>query len=108
MKRLTALCIGLQAAFVGWLATGGVLAPSAQTADPRDAAAWAQAQGAGTLEAYEGYLGQFPTGAFADQAFRCIVELTVDATEGACVVAQGAGTDPLEGAARGLSAIDVY
>jgi hypothetical protein len=93
---------------IGWLATGGALTPSAQTANPNDDGAWSQARAAGTIEAYEGYLGQFPTGVYADQAFRCIVELTVDATEGACVVTQASGADPLEGAARGLSSIDVY
>jgi hypothetical protein len=44
----------------------------------------------------------------ADEAFRCIVELTVEATEGACVTVQGRGADPLEGAARGLAAVDLY
>lgn len=108
MGRLTALYVSLQAAVIGWLAVGGPSAPSAQTANPNDASAWSNARAAGTLEAYEGYLGQFPTGAYADQAFRCIVELTVGATEGACVIASASGADPLEGAARGLSAIDVY
>jgi hypothetical protein len=108
MGRLTALCVSLQAIVIGWLATGGMVTPSAQTANPNDDGAWSRARTAGTLEAYEGYLGQFPTGAYADQAFRCIVELTVDATDGACVGAAASGADALEGAARGLSAIDVY
>ena len=106
MGRLAAVCASLQAVIIGWLATGGVSAPSAQTAN--DAGAWSQARAAGTIDAYEGYLGRFPTGAYAHQAFRCIVELTVDATEGACVPTGTRGVDSLEAATGGLSLIDVY
>lgn len=105
MKRLTALCLSLQGILIGWLASEG--SSSAQTLDPVDDGAWTQAQAQGTIQAYEGYLGQFPVGLHADQAFRCIVELTVEATAGACVTSQ-IGTDPLEGATRGLSSVDVY
>ena len=107
MKRLTGLYASLQAVLIGWLAAGGSSASLAQSASPADAQAWAQAQALGSIEAYEGYLGQFPVGMYADQAFRCVVELTVGATEGECV-AQAAGADPLEGATRGLSSVDVY
>lgn len=108
MKRLAGLYAGLQAVVIGWLAAGGSSASFAQSANPADAQAWAQAQALGTIEAYEGYLGQFPVGMYADQAFRCVVELTVGATEGACVDTQAAGADPLEGATRGLSSVDLY
>jgi hypothetical protein len=97
----------LQAVIIGWLATGGVSTLYAQASNANDAGAWAQAREAGTIEAYEGYLGRFPTGAYAHQAFRCVVELTVDATEGACVAPQTRGVDS-EGTTGGLSLIDVY
>jgi hypothetical protein len=108
MRRLAALYASLQAVMIGWLAGGGSLPSSAQNANPADDGAWAQAQALGTIEAYENYLGQLPVGLHASQAFRCIVELTVEATEGTCVASPSAGGDPLEGAARGLSSIDVY
>jgi hypothetical protein len=108
MRRLAALYASLQAIMIGWLASGGASPSAAQSVNPADDGAWAQAQAQGTLEAYEGYLGQFPVGLHAGQAFRCIVELTVQATEGECVASESARGDPLEGAARGQSSIDVY
>jgi hypothetical protein len=108
MKRLAAFYASVRTVMIGWLAASGPLPSSAQTFNPADDAAWTQAQGAGTIEAYEGYLGQFPIGVHADEAFRCIVELTVEATEGTCVTAQATGADPLEGSTRGLSAVDLY
>ncbi|MEO1016463.1 MAG: hypothetical protein AAFY56_02040 [Pseudomonadota bacterium] len=42
-----------------------------------DEVAWQQAQSVGTLQAYENYLNQNPTGQFASDAFRCVVELSI-------------------------------
>jgi hypothetical protein len=107
MRRLAGFYASLQAIVIGWLASSG--SPSlAQSGNPADDRAWAQAQALGTIEAYESYLGQFPVGFHAGQAFRCVVELTVGATRGQCVTTQTAGADPLEGAPRGLSSIDLY
>jgi hypothetical protein len=101
MRRLAGFCAFIQAAIIGWLASGGPLPSSVQSVNPADDGAWADAQALGTIEAYEGYLRRFPIGLHADQAFRCIVELTVEATEGACVASE-------EGATRGLGSVDVY
>ena len=45
----------------------------AQGQDP-DTAAWEAARASGTPEACQQYLGAFPTGRYAEQAFRCVIE----------------------------------
>jgi hypothetical protein len=105
MRRVAALYASLQAVGIGWLASGGALLSSAHSANPADDGGWAQAPPQGTIEAYESYLGQSPAGLHAGQAFRCIVELTVEATEGECAASQSAGGDPLEGVARGAGSM---
>jgi hypothetical protein len=65
----------------------------AQQPADADEAAWAAAQSAGTAEACQGYLDQFPVGRHADEAFRCLVEESLDPDVG--------------GATRGLSG-DLY
>ena len=50
--------------------TGGAVAQSS-TPDDR---AWEGAIASGTAEACQQYLSEFPTGAHAEEAFRCLVE----------------------------------
>jgi hypothetical protein len=44
----------------------------------REAAEWNAARGAGTVEAFQHYLELYPLGRYSGEAFRCIVELTID------------------------------
>ena len=50
--------------------SGGVMA---QASSPDDQA-WQAVQASGTAEACQQYLSEFPTGAHAEEAFRCLVE----------------------------------
>lgn len=50
--------------------------PAAQ-GDP-DALAWERARQLGTYGACQRYLEEYPTGRFADEAFRCMIEGTID------------------------------
>lgn len=43
-------------------------------AGPNDEATWAKARKAATVSAYQRYLELFPTGAYAEDAFRLLVE----------------------------------
>ena len=78
MGRFVALCWGLKALLVAALA-GSIGGPQAAAqddlpADPADAAAWEAARTIGTEAACQGYLDQYPTGRYAEEAFRCIIE----------------------------------
>lgn len=68
MRWLSAVYASLKAAMIATLATpiGG----QAQTADDT---AWEAARAAGTPEACQQYLSDFPTGAHAAEAFQCVV-----------------------------------
>ena len=52
---------------------GGAIA---QDSGPDDRA-WEAVKASGTAEACQQYLSEFPTGAHAEEAFRCLVEGTV-------------------------------
>ncbi len=56
-----------------------------------DDIAWQQAKSVGTLEAYETYLNRNPTGQFASDAFRCVVELSIDLQGSGCSIQPAAG-----------------
>ena len=58
---------------------GGVAA--AQDGSPDDQA-WEAVRASGTAEACQQYLSEFPTGAHAEEAFRCLVEGIVPASSG--------------------------
>jgi hypothetical protein len=70
VKKLAALVLGLRALAIAALAgsPGHAQSPSA------DDAAWASARDAGTAEACQQYLEAFPAGQHAEEAFRCLIE----------------------------------
>ena len=53
----------------------------AQNSSPDDRA-WEATKASGTAEACQQYLSEFPTGAHAEEAFRCLVEGAVPAGAG--------------------------
>jgi hypothetical protein len=71
VKRLAAVLLGFRALAITALAgspIGHAQEPSA------DDAAWAAASDIGTADACQGYLEAFPAGRHAEEAFRCLVE----------------------------------
>jgi hypothetical protein len=68
MRWLSAACASLKA-----LVIAAILAPAGGQARTADDAAWDAAETAGTAEACQQYLSEFPTGAHADKAFQCVV-----------------------------------
>jgi hypothetical protein len=77
MRHLNALYTSLRALLVASIA-GGALGAGAQTPADREAAAWEAARQDGTVEAYQRYLEEHPVGRHAGEAFRSIVEMTVE------------------------------
>jgi hypothetical protein len=108
VKYLATVCAGLRALLIAALA-GGAGGAQAQNAGDREAAEWNTARGIGTADAYQRYLERFPLGRYSADAFRCIIELTVDPDAvSSCSSAPGAG--PVGGpsvSSRGL-AVDLY
>lgn len=51
--------------------------------DDPDAAAWQRAREVGTFEAYQRYLEEFPIGRYANQAFRYMIEESLEEEIGA-------------------------
>ena len=52
----------------------GAVGPADAAVGPADQETWTAAQRAGTVAAFQRYLELFPTGAFAEDAFRGLVE----------------------------------
>jgi hypothetical protein len=80
VKYLATLCTSLRALMIAALAGGSVGGSSqahAQGGD-REAAEWNAARGIGTAAAFQQYLEQYPVGRYAGEAFRYIIELTVN------------------------------
>ncbi|MGH6919148.1 MAG: hypothetical protein ACREJ0_15755 [Geminicoccaceae bacterium] len=77
MRRLAALFLGLRALVIAALA--GAPIGHAQELPGGDDAAWAAAREAGTAEAYQDYLQQFPAGRHAEEAFRRLIEGSLEA-----------------------------
>jgi hypothetical protein len=84
MNRLATLLISLRALLLATLA--GAPGVHAQELPSADDAAWATAIEAGTAEACQQYLEEFPAGRHAEEAFRCLIEGQL---EGAPDAAQG-------------------
>jgi hypothetical protein len=82
MNRLATLFLGLRALVMAALA-GAPLAQG-QESPSADDDAWAAAVEAGTIDACQQYLEEFPAGRHAEEAFRCVVEsqLQVDPAVG--------------------------
>jgi hypothetical protein len=82
MRRMAAIFLGLRALAITALAGP----PAGHAQESGDDAAWASASEAGTAEACQQYLEAFPAGRHAEEAFRCLIE-------GSLEVAPGAGED---------------
>jgi hypothetical protein len=108
VKYLATLCSSLRALVIAALAGGSVGAATqlhAQSSPDREAAEWNTAIGVGTAEAYQRYLEQYPMGQHAGDAFRRIIELTIDPD--ATFEGPGAGPGDVSSSRRGL-ALDLY
>ena len=110
MNHLRALIVSLRAFLIAAIAGGGGGAQAQRAVDPSEEATWSAARGAGTSAAFERYLDLYPVGRYAEEAFRCIVELSVD-PEAVCAVDPGAAAGG-GGATRSITtrgvAADVY
>ena len=73
----------------------GAVEPTQAAATPADQETWAAARRAGTAAAFQRYLELFPTGAYAEDAFRLLVEQSLRARPVARLVdiEPGAGPD---------------
>jgi hypothetical protein len=76
VKRLAALFLGLRALAIAALAGSPAGHAQEQSADD---AAWAAATEAGTAAACQDYLEAFPAGRHAEEAFRCLIEGSLEA-----------------------------
>jgi hypothetical protein len=72
MNRLATFLVGLRALLLATFA--GTPMAHGQELPSADDAAWAAANAAGTAEACQQYLEEFPAGRHAEEAFRCLVE----------------------------------
>ena len=52
---------------------------------------WNRTLGLGTREAFGNFLDSYPTGRFASDAFRCLVELRIDPSAEGCAIEPEAG-----------------
>ena len=84
MNRLATLLLSLRALVMASLA--GTPLAHGQELPSADDAAWAAAVEAGTADACQQYLEEFPAGRHAEDAFRCLIE-------GEFEVAPDAGVD---------------
>jgi hypothetical protein len=84
MNRLATLFRSIRALVLATLA-GAPTAHGQELPNPDDAA-WAAAVQAGTVDACQRYLEEFPAGRHAEEAFRCLIEGQLD-------IAPGAGQD---------------
>ena len=57
----------------------GAVEPTQQTLTPAEEDTWAAARRAGTASAFQRYLELFPTGAYAEDAFRLLIEQSLRA-----------------------------
>jgi hypothetical protein len=82
MRRMAAIFLSLRALVITALAGS----PAGHAQESGDDAAWAAASEVGTAEACQQYLDAFPAGRHAEEAFRCLIE-------GSLEIAPGAGED---------------
>ncbi len=107
MKYLATLCSSLRALTIAALAgspIGAAPQAQAQTSADREAAEWNATQGIGTAAAYQHYLEQFPLGPHAGDAFRRMIELTIDP---GLIGGPGEGPAGVDRTTRGL-VVDLY
>lgn len=91
MRWVAAMMASLRALVIASFA-GSTSAPAQQPADADDAA-WSNAQSSNTPDAYQRYLEQFPIGRHAEEAFRSIVERSVEAEQGTSSSTRGLGVE---------------
>lgn len=77
---LQVLVARLRSLLLATAASGLVATSSASAQDDADTAAWQSAKQTGTFEAYQDYLKNFPTGRYADEAFRTMIDLAAGNT----------------------------
>ena len=77
MKYLAALHAALRTLMIAALA-GSPASAQAPGGTDREAAEWNAARGVGTVEAFQHYLELYPLGRYSGEAFRYIVEQTID------------------------------
>jgi hypothetical protein len=102
VKYLATLYAGLRALMIAALA-GSSASAQAPDGTNREAAEWNAARGAGTVEAFQRYLELYPLGRYSGEAFRSIVELTIDPEAGPEAGPEGGPSV----STRGL-AVDMY
>lgn len=76
MNRLATLFLSVRALVLATLA--GTPIAHGQELPSADDAAWAAAVEAGTADACQRYLEDFPAGSHAEEAFRCLIEGQLD------------------------------
>lgn len=78
----------------------GAVEPAQEVVTPAEQEIWDAARRAGTLSAYQRYLELFPTGAYAEDAFRLLIERSLPARPVTRLVdiepGAGPGTAPRE------------
>jgi hypothetical protein len=79
MRRMAAIFLGLRALAITALAGS----PAGHAQESGDDPAWAAASEAGTAEACQQYLEAFPAGRHAEEAFRCLIEGSLEIAPGA-------------------------
>jgi hypothetical protein len=105
VKYLATLYAGLRALMIAALA-GSPASAQAPVGTDRETAEWNAARGACTVEAFQHYLELYPLGRYSGEAFRSIIELTVDPDAAvACPEAGPEGGPSVS--TRGL-AVDMY
>lgn len=102
MDYLKTLYSSVRALLVAYVA-GGAMSVEAQT--DQETTLWYQSRSAGTVEAYQRYLDEYPVGRYASDAFRGIVENSIAASRGG---SDGGGTGAAAGAAGLGIAADLY
>lgn len=89
MRWIAALYSSLRTLMIATFASSGV-AQAQQPADADDRA-WEAAQSAGTTDAFQRYLEQYPIGRHAEDAFRSLIEERTESELGGAT--RGIGVD---------------
>jgi hypothetical protein len=87
MRRMATLFLSLRALAIAALA--GAPISHAQELPSGDDAAWAAASELGTAAACQDYLEAFPAGRHAEEAFRCLIEGSLEAVPDAGIAPPG-------------------
>lgn len=88
MDYLKTLFSSARALLVAYVAGGAM---SAEAQSDRETQLWNECLAVGTVEACQRYLDEFPVGRYASDAFRTIVEISIDASRGGSASGSAAG-----------------